>query len=460
MTERPEQLVVTQSTRMPVAGMCYPLPLNESARLKALNSLEVLDTPPDDRFDRIVRLASAHFKMPVSRITFVDHDRSWFKARIGLNAKQAPRAISICSYAIMNDDVMVVPDLARDHRFESSPQVIGAPHFRFYAGAPIVLSGGFRVGSVCLMDYQPRPDFTTDDQAFLADLAHIVVHELDLHKQIADRDTLLVSADQEIDIAKKAKERFLSIVSHEFKTPLNAILGFGRMIADQALGPIENQKYSQYAQHLCQSAVQLNTLIDRVLTFSSAEAAELQLLEQTVEIVPLVNRCIQSTAASRGFSEDNIIFTIEKDAPTFVFLDDVQFIEILTELLLNAISFTGKGRVAITLGVHHDGGFRLTVEDQGKGIEIDKLEHVMAAFSLGDESLTRSHDGIGLGLPIAKALTELHGGQLRVEVPTTGGTRVEVDLPAYRNRSLADLQSENSESKLADGLLGAPDTQG
>ncbi len=435
MAERPQLLTQDQSTDRPAFDACYPLPMNEDGRLKSLHNLKILDTLPDNRFDRIVRLASTHFKMPVSRITFVDQDRSWFKACIGLNAQQAPRAISICSHAIMHQSVLVVPDLTSDYRFHNSPQVIGKPHFRFYAGAPIILSDGFRVGSVCLMDYEPHPEFSTADQAFLADLAQIVVHELDLHRQIADRDAQLIAADQEIDIARKAKERFLSIVGHELKTPLNAILGFGQMIAERNLGPVGDEQYSQYARYLCDSAEQLDTLIDRVLTYSSAQAAELHLVEQTVELAPLVKKSVESTAASKGFSEDHIVLAIADDAPRFVFIDDVQFKEILSELLLNALAFAGKGRVTVTVAAHQGGGLRLCVEDQGSGIEIEKLEHVMTAFSQGDESLTRCHDGIGLGLPIAKALTELHGGQLRIEVPAAGGTRVEVLLPAYRNRN-------------------------
>ena len=169
----------------------FPLPEDEAGRLAALRALRILDTPEDERFDRIVRLALTHFGMPVVRITFVDADRTWFKARAGLNVRQAPRSISVCSHTILSEPALIVPDLAADPRFANSPQVVGPPHFRFYAGAPIVVDGGFRVGAVCLMDYAPHPEFAEVDAALLRELAQIVVDELKLRQHIDEKEKLI-----------------------------------------------------------------------------------------------------------------------------------------------------------------------------------------------------------------------------------------------------------------------------
>lgn len=214
----------------------FPVPINEEQRLATLRDLKILDTLADDRFDRLTRLAAAHFKVPVARVSFVDEDRTWFKSCIGLTVPQAPRNISICSRAIMDNQVLVATDLATDPRFWESPLVTGNPYFRFYAGAPITMPGDQRVGSVCLMDYKPHPEFTEDDTKFLADLAELAVHELQLNRHIADRDDLLEVAHADLAIARQAKARFMSIVSHELRTPLNAVLGFGQLIANQKLG--------------------------------------------------------------------------------------------------------------------------------------------------------------------------------------------------------------------------------
>ncbi len=257
----------------------FPIPLNEDARLQALDNLKILDTLPDERFDRIVRLAAAHYEMPVVRITFVDRDRSWFKSRVGLNAQQAPRCMSICSHAIMDKRLLLSTDLAADPRFAASPQVVGKPHFRFYAGAPLSLASGFRVGSLCLMDYVPHPEFGEEQAGFLIDLAEIVVHELELHRQLTERDHQLLAADEELTVAKEAKERFMAIISHELRTPLNGILGLGGIIADTAAKDSENSRYGEYASHICDAATRLKILIERILTYTSADATDLQLIE-------------------------------------------------------------------------------------------------------------------------------------------------------------------------------------
>ncbi|MGE6764002.1 GAF domain-containing sensor histidine kinase [Corallococcus interemptor] len=147
-----------------------PMPADEPRRLQALRSLCLLDTPAYERFDRIVRAASHLFRVPIALVTLVDEDRQWFKARHGLDATQTPREVSFCGHAILSPATFVVPDALRDARFHDNPLVLGAPFVRFYAGHPLRTGDGSRVGTLCLIDSQPR-DFTDADRAALADLA-------------------------------------------------------------------------------------------------------------------------------------------------------------------------------------------------------------------------------------------------------------------------------------------------
>jgi GAF domain-containing protein len=162
---------------------CYimispPLPENEVERLAALRQLLLLDTPPEERFDRIVGFAAEEFDVPIVLISLVDSDRQWFKARIGLQACETPRSASFCGHAIHTHEYTVVPDATLDERFFDNPLVIGAPHIRFYAGAPLELQGGQRLGTLCLIDTVPR---TLDklDLAILGSLRDLVVSELE-----------------------------------------------------------------------------------------------------------------------------------------------------------------------------------------------------------------------------------------------------------------------------------------
>ncbi|WP_174365987.1 GAF domain-containing protein [Deinococcus sp. JMULE3] len=152
----------------------------EADRLNALARYAVLDTLPENAFDRVTRIAARLFHAPIALVTLVDQDRQWFKACLGLDLRQTDRSVSFCTYTIQSDGVMVILDATRDPLFEHNPLVTGAPHIRFYAGAPLVTPDGFRLGSLCVIDQRPRETFPESDRALLTDLAQSVVTELEL----------------------------------------------------------------------------------------------------------------------------------------------------------------------------------------------------------------------------------------------------------------------------------------
>ena len=153
------------------------IPPNEAQRLAALYELLLLDTPPEQRFDTIVEFAASEFDVPISLISLIDRDRQWFKARFGLEACSTPRDISFCGHAILQPEIMVVPDALDDARFFDNPLVTSEPHIRFYAGAPIILPSGEAVGTLCLIDVKPR---TLDavELPILSSLRALLVQEL------------------------------------------------------------------------------------------------------------------------------------------------------------------------------------------------------------------------------------------------------------------------------------------
>lgn len=152
----------------------------DEQRLAALARYAVLDTLPEHTFDRITQIATRLFGVPIALISLVDKDRQWFKACIGLDTRQTDRSLSFCAHTIMGEDVMVVPDARRDPRFVDNGLVTGAPHIRFYAGAPLVTPDGFKLGSLCIIDTRPHENFSAEDHAALTDLAGVVVSELEL----------------------------------------------------------------------------------------------------------------------------------------------------------------------------------------------------------------------------------------------------------------------------------------
>ncbi|WP_353252546.1 sensor domain-containing diguanylate cyclase [Salinisphaera sp. PC39] len=156
---------------------CPLTPTSEERRLAALHSLGILDTAPEERFERLTRLARRLFRVPISLVSLVDRDRQWFKSAQGLANRETPLEMSFCSHAIQNDRIMVVPDARHDPRFASNPLVVGEPHIRFYAGCPLQHPDGNMLGTLCIIDNRPR-QFDDDDRQALADLAAVVEHEL------------------------------------------------------------------------------------------------------------------------------------------------------------------------------------------------------------------------------------------------------------------------------------------
>ncbi|GEM_PF-342437 len=156
-----------------------PIPPNEIERLMSLRVLNILDTPSEERFDRITRLAAKYFNVPIAYVSLIDKDRQWFKSKQGFDICETPRDISFCSHAILREDALIIPDATKDERFKNNPVVTGPPELRFYAGQPLSGPGGFKIGSLCVLDLKPR-EFDAEKVKALKDFSLMVEHELNL----------------------------------------------------------------------------------------------------------------------------------------------------------------------------------------------------------------------------------------------------------------------------------------
>lgn len=177
-------------------------PENEPERLATLRSLNILDTPRDDRFDRFTRLAARIFDIPIALISLVDENRQWFKSVEGFEGTETPREFSFCAHAILGDGVFEVRNSRRDSRFRDNPLVLGQPHIRYYAGAPLLTPEGNKIGALCIIDRVPRR-LPGEDKRLLKDLADMVVDEMvsyvDSKTNLANRHALLVAGSRMFD---------------------------------------------------------------------------------------------------------------------------------------------------------------------------------------------------------------------------------------------------------------------
>lgn len=163
-------------------------PADESIRLGDLRALQILDTAPEERFDRLTRLARRLFNVPIALVSLVDANRQWFKSCVGLSVRETSRDISFCGHAILDDDILTIPDTLQDERFRDNPLVTGPPGIRFYAGCPLRLANGSKIGTLCLIDVEPR-GLSAEDRELLHDLARMAEQEL-AAVQLANMDEL------------------------------------------------------------------------------------------------------------------------------------------------------------------------------------------------------------------------------------------------------------------------------
>ncbi len=173
----------------------------EIARLRSLQAFRILDTPPDEAFDRLTQLAAELFDAPMATVTLIDAERQWFKSRVGVSPAETSRDVAICAHAIELDPhaVMVIEDASRDGRFAANPLVAGEPNVRFYAGAVLTARDGQNLGTLCVLDDKPRPNLTAAEARRLRALARVVVDELELHRanqEAAEHRRIMALAEQ------------------------------------------------------------------------------------------------------------------------------------------------------------------------------------------------------------------------------------------------------------------------
>jgi len=395
-------------------------PLNETARLKTLQALEILDTPPEAAFDRITRLARNIFGVPMAAISLIDQDRQWFKSRIGVDFDETPRSWSFCSRTILSDDVLVVRDALRDARFAASPLVCDDPGIRFYAGAPLRTRDGYNVGSLCIMDTEPRPDLDARERGILSDLADAVVE----HCQRRRNERELRAAKDDAERANRAKGQFLSRASHELRTPMNAVLGFTQLLE---LDDLTDSQRSN-VDRILKAGKHLLKLINEVLDISRIEAGGRAIELEPVKIADAIREAVELVEPM--LPENKIELRVEPAAVCSVLADQQKLIQVFLNLLSNAIKYNrANGSVTVTEEALGD-QVRIRIADTGGGIPPQQQTKLFQPFERLGAERTKIQ-GTGLGLALSKKIVELMGGSIGVESVPGSGSTFWIQLPRF-----------------------------
>ena len=329
----------------------------EKERIKELDSFSILDTLPEQDYDDITALAAQICGTPISLISIIDEKRQWFKSHHGLDATETPREFAFCAHAINDsDNAFVVHDARNDERFSDNPLVTASPNVIFYAGIPLVSSDGLALGTLCVIDHEPRALSAQQLNALKA-LANQTINLLRLRKA----NDLLKQSMTRLEEKNEELERFACIAAHDLKSPLVGISSMVKLLTathgDQ-LGADGIEMFNI----IIQSCTKLKSLIEGLLDHSKNE---------------LITRDKHTSIDVENLKKDTIsLFAYENGLQIFfrselveIFANKTAIDQILINLISNAIKYNDKPTVAIEIGIVEQGkNYVFYVKDNGPGI--------------------------------------------------------------------------------------------
>jgi signal transduction histidine kinase len=382
-----------------------PIPENEKERLEELKNLEILDTPAEQDYDDVVKLASAICQTPISLVSLIDAQRQWFKARVGLADPQTSRDVAFCAHAILDDELMVVPDATNDARFFDNPLVQNNPNIRFYAGMPLVTRSGYKIGTLCVIDSEPR-HLSTEQQFALKTLGKQVINMLELRMK-----------NQRLNKLNSLQNKFLAIISHDVRNPLVSVKSLIDMMDNEMISKEDfNEISNQLSDNVSLTIELLNNLIDWGISQTRGDKLELK----TLKIADIVDSELIRLAQAAKTKNLSLINNIAAHA--VVLADENMLKFIIRNLLTNAIKFTAQGGISVSLDdTAH--GWTIDVADTGVGIPAEKQVKLFDWEKRFTTNGTNNEAGSGLGLLMCKEFAEKHLGTITLKsVPNEGTT--------------------------------------
>jgi two-component system NtrC family sensor kinase len=387
--------------------MKHPLiPSDELQRLETLEHYRVLDTSPEPEFDALTELASSLFGAPIALVSLVDRDRQWFKSKYGIDVPETAREISFCGHAILETDVFIVEDARKDDRFCDNPLVKDDPSIRFYAGAPLRAENGQAIGTLCVIDREPRVCDASKIQA-LRTLARLVMTQLELRKKNHELETALQTIDhQREEIIHHSKMSALGEMAggmaHEINNPLAIISGYSSRIAML----LENDETEERNARILTSLDGIGNGIDRITSIIRG----LRLFSRDGANDPLESCDLRQVIRdSLGLCQEQFrtlaiqVRYVDPAGDVLVACRPTQISQILVNLLNNAKDsirdMESPKWIEILLEKKGE-GYRLSVSDSGPGVSPELQYRIFEPFF----STKAPGRGTGLGLSISRSL--------------------------------------------------------
>lgn len=391
-----------------------PLHSQEEQRLQSLLRLEVLDTEDERAFDELTELASAICGTSISLISLVDSDRQWFKSRVGLDATETPRSLAFCAHAILQDEVFEVPDASQDSRFADNPLVTDAPDIRFYAGAPLVAEDGMPLGTLCVIDQQPKR-LTLEQRRALDILSRQVISQLTLRLHT-----------RKLERINRERDRFFAMISHDLRSPFNNILGFTKILSQRA-DSLKPGQIVEFSKDILSGAMRVYQLLDELLQWSKQRLGGVSCDLQQHNAVDLIDATLPLVEDAAQLKSLQIKRDIGADV--HVIADAILAKTVIRNLLSNAIKYSDKGSCITVQAAKVGGMVELAVADTGAGIS-EELAAQLFDGCVESIAGTEGESGSGLGLSLCQGFAQMQQGSMRYDTGYTEGSRFIFSLPA------------------------------
>ncbi|SDE33844.1 GAF sensor signal transduction histidine kinase [Pricia antarctica] len=376
-------------------------PANEKKRQAAVEKYQLLDTLPEDQYDDITSLMSYICDAPISLITLLDKERNFLKSHHGVPFNESPREFSFCGHAINSEDpVTIIEDARVDDRFFDNPLVTDY-NAVFYAGAPLIDSEGFKLGTLCVFDQKPRK-LTEKQLKALTSMSRQVVQLFELRYQ----NFKLIQAQDKLKLKNEDLRKFAGIVSHDLKSPLANIISLTELLefdSDKL-----DEKSLQCLTYLKTSSNSLKNYIDGILEFYLTDHL-LNCKQEHIDFESLILELGKITKTDNctilSNAKDNVELIANKAA----------LMQILINLITNAIKYNSKPetRIEIRLSAKHD-FYEFSVKDNSDGIPKKELSKIFDLFSVVGVADKYGNMGTGIGLATVKRLIQDLGGDINV----------------------------------------------
>jgi signal transduction histidine kinase len=375
--------------------------LGDAGRLAVLGATGLLDSPPEEAFDRLTRLASEFLDAPLAQVNLVDDRRQFSKSSIAPpgwpEGPDTALAECYCKWAVVERAPVIVSDARTDPRTcdTGTARDLG---LLSYLGIPLILSTGHAVGTLCVAGLEPR-EWTARELRVLTDLSASATNEVEMRLNAAARREL-----------SRMKDEFVSIVAHELRTPLTSIRGSLGLLASGRLdGTPQAQRLLQIA---AQNSDRLVRLINDMLDLDRMHSGRLEMEPGEHTVAPLVEQAMDAVQGAADALQVRLEARV--DPGLQVWGDPDRLVQVLVNLLSNAAKFSPAGALVEVIAEDRGPNALFQVRDRGRGIPADRLDDIFERFRQVDSSDAREKGGTGLGLAICRTIVQQHGGRIWV----------------------------------------------